>query len=77
MNIFDTINHLVDQAGVTFRGAVVLVAAIIFVVVASKSRWAVATTLVSAIMAGAVIFLAAGGLEWVSTLVGGTVRDAG
>lgn len=76
MNIFDIINNLVSQAGVAFRGVVGLGAAIVFFVVASKVKWAVGTTLLTGIMAAAVIFFVAGGLEWVSEMLGNTVQTA-
>ena len=76
MNIFDTINNLVSQAGVAFRGVVGLGAAIVFFVVAAKVKWAVGTTLLTGIMAAAVIFFVAGGLEWVSGMLGNTVQTS-
>lgn len=76
MNVFDTINNLVSQAGTAFRGVVGLGAAIGFFVVAAKVKWAVGTTLLTGLVAAAVIFFVAGGLEWVSGLLGSTVQGA-
>lgn len=74
MNIFDTINNLVSQAGTTFRGVVGLGAAIVFFVVATKVKWAVGTTLITGIIAAFVIFMVAGGLELFSGQLGTTIQ---
>lgn len=74
MNIFDTINNLVSQAGTAFRGIVALGAAVVFFVVAAKVRWAVATTILTGLMAGLVIFMVTGGLDWMSGLLGSTIQ---
>ena len=72
MNIFDTINDLVSQAGTTFRGVVGLAAAVVFFVVATKVKWAVGTTLITGVVAAFVIFMVAGGLELFSGQIGTT-----
>lgn len=74
MNIFETINDLVSQAGVAFRGVVGLAAAIAFFVIATKVKWAVGTTLITGLLAAFVIFMVAGGLEYFSAQLDNTIK---
>jgi hypothetical protein len=76
MGFFDWINGIVSDGTTAFRGLVVLVAAIIFFVVAAKVRFAVATTIITGLLCGFVMFLALGGGEWVMTLIQGETVNA-
>ena len=76
MGFFDWINGIVADGTTAFRGLVVLVSAVVFFVVAAKVKFAVATTIITGLLCGFVMFLAAGGGEWVMTLIQGETVNA-
>ena len=76
MGFFDWINTMVSDGTTAFRGVVFLGAAIVFFVVAAKVKFAVATTIITGLLCGFVMFLAAGGGEWVMTLIQGETVNA-
>lgn len=76
MGFFDWINGIVSDGTTAFQGLVVLVAAIIFFVVAVRVRFAMATTIITGIACGLAMFLAAGGGEWVMGLIQTETVDA-
>lgn len=76
MGFFDWINGIVSDGTTAFQGLVVLVAAIIFFVVAVRVRFAMATTIITGIACGFVIFMATIGGPWVMTLIQGETVNA-
>lgn len=74
--MFDWINQITTDATVAFRAVVFLVAAVIFFVVSGKAKFAFATTVIAGLSCGLVMFLAAGGGEWVSGLIRAETVDA-
>ena len=76
MGFFDWINGIVADGTTAFRGLVVLVAAIVFFVVAAKVKFALATTIITGLLCGFAMFLALGGGEWVMTLIQGETVNA-
>ncbi len=76
MGFFDWINGIVADGTTAFRGVVVLVAAIIFFVVAIKVKFAMATTVITGLACGFVIFMATIGGPWVMTLIQGETVNA-
>lgn len=69
--ILNTVNDKLDALQVTIRGAVVVIAILLFLVVAGRSRLRLAPTVLALVGAAAVIWLAAGGgLEWFAGLLG-------
>lgn len=68
--MFDWINGLLSDGMATLRLFVVLAAAIIFLVTAVSTRFAVGRTLITGLLAGFVIWaVAANGLGWFSERV--------
>ena len=76
MGFFDWINGIVADGTTAVRGVVVLVAAIIFFVVAIKVKFAMATTVITGLACGFVIFMATIGGPWVMTLIQGETVNA-
>ena len=76
MGFFDWFNGIISDGTTAFRGAVFLVSAIVFFVVAAKVKFAVATTVITGLLCGFVMFLALGGGEWVMTLIQGETVNA-
>lgn len=80
--VLDTVNDKIGALQATIRGAVVVVAIVLFLLVTVRSRLRLAPTLLALLGAASVIWLAAGGgLEWFAGLLGrefalGDVPDA-
>jgi hypothetical protein len=69
--MFDWINGLLSDGMSTLRLLVTLAAAVVFLVIAISSRFAVGRTLITGVLAGFVIWAVAGnGLGWFSERVG-------
>lgn len=69
--MFDWINNLIADGTTTLRAFVFLAAAVIFLVVAITTRFAVGKTLITAILAGFVVWaVSLNGLGWFSERVG-------
>ncbi|GGA69108.1 hypothetical protein GCM10011490_19570 [Pseudoclavibacter endophyticus] len=69
--VLDTVNATLDNLQTTIRAGVVVVAILLFLVVAARSRLRLAPTVLALVGAAAVIWLAAGGgLEWFAGLLG-------
>lgn len=69
--ILDTVNDKLDALHATIRAAVVVIAIVLFLVVAARSRLRLVPTLLALIGAASVVWLAAGGgLEWFASLLG-------
>ena len=69
--MFDWINGLLSDGMSTLRLLVTLAAAVVFLVTAISSRFAVGKTLITAILAGFVVWaVAMNGLGWFSERVG-------
>lgn len=69
--VFDYVNEKLTSMQSTIGLAVSVVAVILFIVVAAKSKLQLAPTLLALLGAGAVVWLASGGgLEWFAGLLG-------
>lgn len=69
--MFDWINGLLADAQSTLRTFVILACIVIFLAVAITTRLAIGKTIVTGLLAGFVIWLAAsGGLNWISDRFG-------
>lgn len=69
--VFGTINSLLENVQTTIRAAVVVIAIVLFLIVAARSRLRLIPTVLALLGAAAVIWLAAGGgLEWFAELLG-------
>lgn len=70
-SLLGVVNDKLEALQATIRGAVAVVAIVLFLVVAGRSRLRLAPTVLALIGAAAVIWLAAGGgLEWFARLLG-------
>lgn len=76
MGFFDWFNGLIADGTIAFRGAIVLFASVMFFVIATKSKWHAATTIITAIVCGFVIFMSVGGGDWMAGLIRGETADA-
>jgi hypothetical protein len=75
--IIDSANSLLTDAGVLIRSAVSLAVLVIVVVVGIKTRFAVSTTLITALLGGFVIWIVSfGGLEWIAGGIAGETSDS-
>lgn len=69
--ILSTVNDKLDAVQATIRAAVVVIAIVLFLVVAARSRLRLVPTLLALLGAASVVWLAAGGgLEWFAGLLG-------
>lgn len=69
--VLGVVNDKLEALTATIRGAVVVIAIVLFLVVAARSRLRLAPTVLALGGAAAVIWLAAGGgLEWIAGLLG-------
>jgi hypothetical protein len=69
--MFDWINGLLADAQTTLRTFVILASIVVFLVIAISTRFAIGKTIITGLIAGFVIWLAAsGGLNWISDRVG-------
>lgn len=72
MGIFDWIVNMTDQAQAALNAVVILCACVIVLVVWMKSK-AIAATLISALVAGVVVWLVSfGGIQFVAELANNT-----
>lgn len=76
MGFFDWINGIVSDGTTAFRGIVFLVATITFFVIAIKVKFAMATTVITGLACGFVIFMATIGGPWVVSLIQGETVNA-
>lgn len=75
--VFDYVNDKLASAQTTIGLAVSVVAVVLFIVVAAKSKLQLAPTLLALLGAGAVVWLASGGgLEWFAGLLGQEFGEA-
>lgn len=75
--VFDYVNEKLTSMQATIGLAVSVVAVVLFIVVAAKSKLQLAPTLLALLGAGAVVWLASGGgLEWFAGLLGQEFGEA-
>lgn len=69
--ILNTVNDKLEAVQATIRAAVVVIAIVLFLVVAARSRLRLVPTVLALVGAACVVWLAAGGgLEWFAALLG-------
>lgn len=78
MGIFDWINNLTADALGAIKGIVFVVALVVVIVVAAKTRFAIASTLMTFVVAGVVVWLVTlDGLGWFASRIDAETNSLG
>lgn len=78
MGIFDWINNLTADALGAIKGLVFVIALVVVIVVAAKTRLAIASTLITTVVAGLVVWIVTfDGLSWFATRIDAETSSLG